>query len=180
MNDARASWEASAPLVYGEGAVPLDDPAEVYHEASKIYPGLAAGQLAGVSRLSTDRQLQHLATRSAKRYSHRPTLALPEADLPEAPLRRVLLGRRTCRAFTGQHLSLSCLSTLLFAAYGVNGRLGASAQTVRCVPSGGALYPLELYPVVLHVDGVAPGLYHYDPTRSVLEELRAGRLEDVL
>ena len=41
-------------------------------------------------------------------------------------------------------------------------------------PSGGALYPLELYVAALRVDGLEPGLYHFDPLRNGLETIRIG------
>jgi putative peptide maturation dehydrogenase len=38
-------------------------------------------------------------------------------------------------------------------------------------PSGGGLHPVEAYLVVQHVEGVAPGLYHYHATAHALEPL---------
>ena len=43
----------------------------------------------------------------------------------------------------------------------------------RVVPSGGALYPLELYAVVVNVEGLTPGVYHYNAFDHHLEQLRA-------
>ena len=41
------------------------------------------------------------------------------------------------------------------------------------MPSGGALYPLEVYVAALRVGGLAPGLYHFDPLRVGLETVRS-------
>jgi SagB-type dehydrogenase family enzyme len=38
----------------------------------------------------------------------------------------------------------------------------------RPSPSGGASHPLEIYPLVRECDGLAPGLYHYQPDRHAL------------
>jgi SagB-type dehydrogenase family enzyme len=38
-------------------------------------------------------------------------------------------------------------------------------------PSGGALYELELYPIIQHCDGMTPGLYYYDPFAHRLERV---------
>jgi SagB-type dehydrogenase family enzyme len=43
----------------------------------------------------------------------------------------------------------------------------------RVVPSGGALYPLELYAVVVNVEGLVPGVYHYNAFDHHLEQIRA-------
>jgi SagB-type dehydrogenase family enzyme len=41
----------------------------------------------------------------------------------------------------------------------------------RPYPGAGAVYELELYPVVDRCDGLAAGLYHYDPLAHQLERL---------
>ncbi|CAL9427566.1 hypothetical protein SUDANB95_01970 [Actinosynnema sp. ALI-1.44] len=46
-------------------------------------------------------------------------------------------------------------------------------SVLRPVPSGGALYPTELY-VVGEWDGLPAGVYHYDPAHHVLEVLSPG------
>ena len=53
-------------------------------------------------------------------------------------------------------------------------RTGRTSLPLRAVPSGGALYPLELYVAALRVDGLEPGLYHFDPLRRGLEIMRIG------
>jgi putative peptide maturation dehydrogenase len=49
-----------------------------------------------------------------------------------------------------------------------------SADTVflkKNVPSGGGLHPIECYLIVQNVEGVAPGLYHYQAVEHALEPL---------
>lgn len=41
----------------------------------------------------------------------------------------------------------------------------------RPYPSGGALHELEIYPVVRRVDGLEPGMYHYDGHEHVLRKV---------
>ena len=52
--------------------------------------------------------------------------------------------------------------------------------SLRAVPSGGALYPLELYAAVLRVGELEPGLYHFDPLSPGLEVIRLGLLAEEL
>ncbi|GMA63825.1 SagB family peptide dehydrogenase [Alicyclobacillus fastidiosus] len=49
----------------------------------------------------------------------------------------------------------------------------------RYVPSGGALYPSELY-AYLKVDGLAPGVYHYDVAHHRFVLLREGNFDTYL
>ena len=165
-----------AHWLYGRAAGPaLDDAAEAYHEASKIYPSFAARDTSGVRLLETTPQLQASVIRAVKRHGNRPSVPLPQPDLPATTLADAILARRSCRSFAAAPLSLAAVATLLHSAYGVthrsrlpDGRLG---QPLRAVPSGGALYPLELYLLVQRVDTLEPGLYHYDPLRHLLERL---------
>jgi SagB-type dehydrogenase family enzyme len=78
--------------------------------------------------------------------------------------------RRSVRDYSDRSLSLEALSRLLHAAQGVTERrLG-----FRAAPSAGALYPLELYPVVQNVSGLASGIYHYAVQEHALERLEEG------
>jgi SagB-type dehydrogenase family enzyme len=45
---------------------------------------------------------------------------------------------------------------------------------LRAYPSSGALYAVEIYPVVLRVDGLEPAVYHYRAVENVLEIARPG------
>jgi SagB-type dehydrogenase family enzyme len=93
----------------------------------------------------------------------------------------VIAGRRSRRDFGGDPVAADELAALLEAGYGVTGVLESPDHppvSVRAVPSGGALYPLELYAATLRVDGLEPGLYHFDPLSPCLEIVRRGLTED--
>ena len=60
--------------------------------------------------------------------------------------------------FAEAPIGLDELSKLLAISGGVT-RNGAIPR--RAAPSAGALYPIEIYPWIFSVDGVAPALYHY-------------------
>lgn len=165
-----------AAWIFGsDDGPPIDDPAEAYHEASKIYPSFAGRDTAGVRRLESSRQLQFSAVRGLKRYRQYPAIPLPEAELPSIPFADVARARESMREFGSGMLSLQGLATMLHTAYGVTHSStlpdGRAGQPLRAVPSGGALYPLELYVLAQRIDGIDAGVYHYDPWRHVLEQL---------
>lgn len=115
--------------------------------------------------------------RTVKAYDDRPVVALP-LDVPAAPqpLDEAMLARETARAFGPEPIELAALSKLLFCCYGVTRDNEGTdyPRPFRPVPSGGALYPLEVYVMAGRVTGLPPGLYHYDPEGHELHELRTG------
>jgi SagB-type dehydrogenase family enzyme len=163
-------------LVYGIEPG-LDDPAESYHEASKISPFQIARQVEGARRLESTPNLQLSSTRAVKRLGG-PLVSLPAAAPLEATLARVIERRASRRTFGSASVAAPALAALLNAGYGVTHALEADDGTpllpLRAVPSGGALYPLEVFVAALRVDGLAPGVHHLDPLRSSLETVRAG------
>jgi len=173
------SWLRS---IYG-GPPDPDDPAEAYHEASKVTPSQIGRQLQGAVRLAADRELRLSSMRAVKRQGVA-GIPLPAPAPLDGRLDDVLGRRRSHRAFDPDPIAVDALSALLHAGYGVTGAVGGEEGEpelcLRSVPSGGALYPLELYAAVQRVGGLEPGLYHFDPPRKCLEGVRTGISADEL
>jgi putative peptide maturation dehydrogenase len=105
------------------------------------------------------------------------TISLPWIA-PDSELYRTLAGRQTTRAFdVDREMKLDQLATVLTAVFGCHGTAGTSAGVVclkRTSPSGGALHPIEAYPIVSNVAGVTAGIHHYnvaDHSLTLLAEL---------
>jgi SagB-type dehydrogenase family enzyme len=158
--------------ILGADSPPEPDPTEDFHEASRIYAGVTDPHVVGAARLERSLEMRITASRSAKRFPQRPYVPLPEADLGTTTLANAVAARRSRRSFGPDSLELSKLSTLLHVAYGITAGIDGTPQSLRAVPSGGALYPLELYVVSHRVEALEPALYHYEPLRHVLELLR--------
>jgi putative peptide maturation dehydrogenase len=106
-------------------------------------------------------------------------------DLPFGPrtdgVFSTLARRRTTRAFAGDGaLTEEQLSTLLYEVYGCRGTVAVDGEHValkKSSPSGGGLHPIEVYPLLLRVEGFEPGLYHYRPRDHALETVAPATLE---
>lgn len=108
----------------------------------------------------------------SKRYKGRKIISLPKSDFVGKPFEEALRQRRSVRNFVDEQLSMLELSLLLFAAQGITGREQGIA--LRSAPSAGALYPMEIYAVVMRVEGLEPGLYHYASASHALELIEQG------
>lgn len=96
--------------------------------------------------------------------------------------------RRSIRSMSAKDSDITTLSTILFHGAGVTGDyklLSAERgetdvkclkmdeySMVRANPSGGGLYPIHLYVVVFHTQGLEDGLYLYLPLTHSLARIR--------
>jgi SagB-type dehydrogenase family enzyme len=151
--------------MYGGRGVLLDDPAEHYHESSRLYRRIAPERLDVLHELEGGSALLHTLARSARTHDHRPAIALPPPEPLGGRLGDVLARRRSVRPDVLRPLRLSELSAVLCASYAAGGRRELRR---RPVPSAGALYPLELYVLATAVRGLDAGLYHFHPFRHRL------------
>jgi putative peptide maturation dehydrogenase len=99
---------------------------------------------------------------------------LPLVDASEG-LYRALARRRTTRVFAGgSSLGERELAQLLYYVFGCQGYLEVADGVVglhRTSPSGGGLHPIEVYPLLVSVDGYETGIYHYNVGQHALELL---------
>jgi putative peptide maturation dehydrogenase len=104
------------------------------------------------------------------------------ATLPlAAPVRSgfddLLEARRTCRNFDGEAvLGQAEFATMMRRVWGAVGtrELAPGAVAVKKnSPAGGGLHAVEAYVLVLRVEGLAPGIYHYLSMEHALEPMRA-------
>ena len=109
------------------------------------------------------------------------TVALPPPALPDGSLATAIAGRTSCRQFRTEAIALAQLGDVLHAGYGVLGTIDLWGEFCeRPVPSGGGLYPLELYALTQRVDGLPGGAYHYVPLTHALEVVRPDPLPSLL
>jgi SagB-type dehydrogenase family enzyme len=111
-----------------------------------------------------------------KRYENRKgEFPLPEPQWEGGmPVWAVMKERQSQREFTREPISLSDLSQLLAITQGITH--AAFGHPFRASPSAGALYPIETYLAVDHIEGLEAGLYHYFVPDHLLESLNKGSL----
>lgn len=104
------------------------------------------------------------------------SVQLPEPSLDGGvSVERTLAERRSVRQYASEPLTLEQLGQLLWAGQGIT-----HARGFRTAPSAGALYPLETYVIVGHVEGLDAGVYHYTPHSHSLTPRQTGDKRDDL
>ena len=86
-----------------------------------------------------------------------------------------IVRRRSSRDFTGDPISVENLTTIVRATAGISASSEAKLSSgddavfnLRTVPSGGGLYPIDLYMGVINAKGISPGIYRYHPVHDKL------------
>jgi len=97
-------------------------------------------------------------------------------DVPERlrPWHALTRARRSRRDFNGLPLGRNDFDALLHTACGVTGAMQWSGREVklRAYPASGALYAVEIYPVVLRVEDLPPGIYRYRCVENCLDVVK--------
>jgi SagB-type dehydrogenase family enzyme len=143
---------------------------ELFHENSKT------------SRFEAQRPAELVVAQMQELYDSLPYDGFPEIDLPHElsqmsqTLTQAIVDRVSSRAMEPVSLSLTELGTLLYCAYGVtrSNENSIYPRPFRTAPSGGGLFPLEIYFHTTRVNGLKSGLYHYNALRHKIYHLRDG------
>lgn len=103
------------------------------------------------------------------------SIVLPKPEKLNLSIGEAISSRRSKRLYTGDSIPLSFLSTLLAAGNGISAVSEVMSERGdrvhlrhRTVPSGGGLYPIQIYMLVNHVDGLKRGVYRYQPLQQAL------------
>jgi SagB-type dehydrogenase family enzyme len=127
---------------------------------------LPAGGLEG------DEVLQLASDGDYRIYPGAPRIALSQS-VPELlrAFHALTRSRRSRRDYNGRAVGREDFDALLRIACGVTGALswGGREIKLRAYPASGALYAVEIYPVILSVESLAPGVYHYRAAEDCLE-----------
>jgi SagB-type dehydrogenase family enzyme len=116
-----------------------------------------------------------------KVYTELAAIALPRAVDPAAV--DTLAALDPMRRAPVRPLDLEGLATLLYFTAGVTKQKtypGGGEVLFRAAASTGALYQTEVYVATGDVDGVEPGLYHFNPGDFALRRLRSGDVRAAL
>ena len=126
----------------------------------------------------------NVQTFETPQFKEDPAAETLELETPVAPgmsLGDAIRGRSSCRGFAPEPIGLTELATLLHWSYGVLGVTELGQEFCeRPVPSGGGLYPLELYVLAQDVEGLGAGVHHYVPLGQRLECIRPDPMPSML
>jgi putative peptide maturation dehydrogenase len=97
----------------------------------------------------------------------------------------LLLRRKTTRNFDkGKEMSFQDLSTLLKYTFGIQGVRSLYDSDIvsvkKTTPSGGGMHSTEVYLLVMRVEGLEPGMYHYNTKEDSLHLIKSYTLDQIV
>ena len=145
-----------------------DDPAVdyLYEHYHKNLPPLVSE-----TALESDSMPEGSSTPTDKQYRRAPQLPLAT---PNSSAVTAAINQRASYTDGTERRPITDteLATLLAYSYGEIRETDGEAR--RPVASGGACYPLELYPIILDSPDIEAGIYHYNVRDGALEQLTEG------
>lgn len=94
-----------------------------------------------------------------------------------------LLGRQTIRDLDNKKpITLENISSLIYLVFGIQAskrEIGVDQVIFKTSPSGGSRHPIEVYPCIINVEGLKPGIYHYSTQDHSLEIIKNGVFDDL-
>jgi SagB-type dehydrogenase family enzyme len=150
--------------------------AEEYHVACRNQA--AFKHIAKAYQIHFEPHIQQLVSEAPLHLSGCTRVSLPSQRAPlNVSLEDAITRRVSGRRFSAAPLLPEQLATLLYLGNGirrVDEQHGLRSYQ-RNVPNSGNLGSVEMYPIVLNVQGIEPGIYHFDSVHHDLACLQAGQ-----
>lgn len=177
-NNAEVSLEKKEKLRDIKEWVNQESISELYHENSK--DTVAKSYLSDTPQYEVDIRTSMLNDLVPyKTYPNTKHIALPSDPIPSMyAFDEIIQKRRSIRDFLDEPLELATLSQILQHANGITLKHEKSFVAFRASPSAGALYPVEIYPMIFNIEDVEPGVYHYNARDHNLEQLFLGNFSE--
>lgn len=158
----------------------MEEIASLFHENTKTFEYQNEIMIKHTAKLLENRHAVKKMSNPYKEYKNVPKILLSKSFSNSGrTIEEVIIQRKSDREFSDIPLSKDKISKILFYSYGLNGRRGRTAyddviMNFRNSPSGGGLYPLEIYLAVFNVEDLKKGIYHYNVKKHTLEYLFKG------
>lgn len=123
-----------------------------------------------------DPEVQRLVSQAPLRISNGVRIPLPAPTRIDMSLGESITTRISDRTYGDEPIALTALATLLHHVNGVRrvDRFDGWQSYQRNVPNSGNLGSVEVFPIVLKVAALKPGVYHFDSVAHELVELQLG------
>ena len=147
---------------------------ELYHENSKLREG-DIDLYTWINFVNSDFSIRNVISNPILAYGCSTEISLPPViENKSISLYESLLKRRSQRAFEDTPCPIDLFSSLLTYSIKENAEISYDDGIKWCFrpyPSGGGLYPIDVYIAILNVENIPKGLYFYNSKNHSISEL---------
>jgi SagB-type dehydrogenase family enzyme len=147
---------------------------ELFHENSKLRSG-DIDLYTWINYVNSDPSIRSVISAPVLDYGSTNEILLPgDVDAGEMSYAECAMKRRSGRKFESTTCTLNILSSLLSLSIRENSQYkydDGVTWSFRPYPSGGGLYPVDIYVAVYNVESVDKGVYFYNPKKHSLTEI---------
>ena len=137
-----------------------------------------------IAHVNSSPDVRGVISRPFTHYRGYPAIPLTRDFAPTSrSFEDIVEQRRSARDFSSEPISIESLSKILYLGDGISQwwhTPDGFDWPLRTAPSGGGLYPIETYCIVLRVEGLMPGLYFYHQLNHSLECVLEQDLTEIL
>jgi len=150
---------------------------ELYHENSKLR-SIDIGLYSWIGYINEAAQIRDKISKPNYKYKGYQKIFLSKTKKsidPKKDFHDIIINRRSHREFSPEPISLENLSHLLYYSNGITEIKTFEDRTtwqLRTTPSGGALYPIEIYCAIQNVQGIDSGIYFFNPIENCIYQLQ--------
>ncbi|OJF68931.1 hypothetical protein BK026_09065 [Alteromonas sp. V450] len=158
---------------------------EELHESTKYFPSTMHKDTPRIVEYLTSQRAILETSQNTKHFVYAQKIVLPEPMSTKASLGDCLQNRRTAGLFNGVKVDLQLLSNVLGASMAPTKTVIVDKQTelsmsLRPYASGGGLYPVEVYPILLDEKEAHALITHYNPLKHELSVIDCVERQQVL
>lgn len=149
---------------------------ELFHENSKLNLYTLKLLQYSMAQAVSNPDFKKASLQNNKVYPTAKRIPLKKRSNLNSNLGEDILNRKSERKFKDKPLTFQSLSDLLSYSGGISHVQGKFQ--FRTYPSGGALYPLEIYLLVNKVKSLEQGVYHFNVRSNCLEQLKVNNVKN--
>jgi SagB-type dehydrogenase family enzyme len=150
---------------------------EIFHENSKLRSG-DIDLYAWINYVNSDPDIRNVISKPVLEYGSANEILLPgPVDAGDMSFAECIMKRRSGRKFEPETCQLNTLSSILSLSVRENIEFkydDGVKWSCRPYPSGGGLYPVDIYVAVYNVESIDKGVYFYNPKKHSLSEIENG------
>lgn len=161
----------------------LFSPSEIFHEASKMHDD-DLEYYSWINQVNNNTEIRKIISKPYSHHRGTPSIKLPVCILSsDKAFIDIIKDRRSNRDFSNEFTDIQSLSNILYVGNGITSEFqdeNGTEWNFRTAPSGGGLFPIDMYCLINNVENVSSGIYFYNNKLHSIEQIKEKDIREEL